>query len=65
MKSDLGPFGNLEKNSGDQQYKIVLLFIIGNKRDNPICFWFNANVSNMAQRFKVLYTHKYISQAYI
>ena len=65
MKSDLGPFGNLERTSGNQQDKIVLLFIIGNKRDNPICFWFNANVSNMAQRFKVLYTHKYISQAYI
>ena len=38
MKSDLGPFGNLERTSGNQQDKIVLLFIIGKKRANPICF---------------------------
>ena len=31
MKSDLGPFGNLERTSGNHQDKIVLLFIMARK----------------------------------
>ena len=63
MKSDLGPFGNLERTSGNQQDKIVLLFIMARKETIQYVFLFN--VSNMAKHFKVLCTHKYISQAYI
>ena len=60
MKSDEKWSGSIWQVVED---KIVQLVYIDKKRDNPICFWFN--VSTMAQCFKVLYTHKYISQAYI
>ena len=64
MKSDLGPFGNLERTSGNQQDKIVLLFIMARKETIQYGFA-SMSVIWLSVSEYCIHIYKYISQAYI